>query len=523
MPTNIRPIYPGTPLRPFRPINPIDRFNRTIQAPTISVDGVLEGGAALGTAYLGSLRMLEQNFIWFKRIAGNSAGAITAAMIAAGYTANEIEWLCSGYPNPPARPSGVHPSLKPIDFLDFLDFPTLSTIGTAARQKTLLWKAVKGQVIDDALNTRIPVPTRKQAEDDIVAGLKNVPLVGNGVAAAEQGVRTVLRGVLGFLPTSQPKLKNFELFDTEALRIAFADAVWSAVASVNPALVLSTQLIHEGSLFEGREFFDTIHSFLGAKVHNNPSADVLFKQLPIPLVVIGANIRTRAMEVYSVRSHPNMIVAEAVRRSMSLPVIFEPRGSLVVDGGLCSNFPAWLFTSKGDEYWPVASIDPNRPKIGFSLDESTGPPSEWRVGAGKFTVSGTPLHVDLKEVLVPMLIARLRSQGLFVPSPALAESALEEELNGWKLLEVAVGSALTNQDPSVNRVVLDPLFANLPFFHVDIPLLGFHAFDFAINGDRGDLEAIAERGWFAARDALAASPTRGAPLIANAGSQRNPY
>lgn len=523
MPITIRPTFAGTMPRITRPVNSIDRFKLIPLAPNTFVDGVFEGGAALGTAYLGSLRLLEQSRIWFKRVAGNSAGAITASLVAAGYTANEIEWLSSAYPNPPARPSGIHRKLEPIDFLEFLDFPTLNTIGVPARRKTNLWRAIKGQVIDEILNQKLPVPTRKQTENDIVTGLKGIPLLGSVIGPAERFIRDMLKGVLGFLPTKQPKIKDFQLFDTEALRIAFADAVWSAVASVDPTLVMSTQLLYEGSMFEGRVAYDTIHRFLGAKVHNNPTADVLFKQLPIPLAVIGANIKTGRMEVYSVQTHPNMIVAEAVRRSMSLPVIFEPRGNFIVDGGLCSNFPAWLFSSAGNRFWPSASVDANRPKIGFTLDETVKPDSRWGVSAGKFQVSGDPPSVPLEDVLIPTLIAKLEAQDLYSPSGSLPRVDLIKNLADWKLLKVIAGSVTMNQEDSVRKVILRGLFANQPFFHVNIPLLGFHGFDFAINSDKDDLESIAERGWYAARASLAEQPVNGAPLIANPAALQNPY
>jgi predicted acylesterase/phospholipase RssA len=71
------------------------------------VDGVFEGGGALGTAYLGGLRALHDNDIWFKRVAGNSAGAITAAMIAVGFTAPEIEWLSSAFRSSPRVPPSL--------------------------------------------------------------------------------------------------------------------------------------------------------------------------------------------------------------------------------------------------------------------------------------------------------------------------------------------------------------------------------------------------------------------------------
>ena len=338
MPTRTRPVHGTQIARSLRVVRPDDRirdFAGRLQLQTVPIDGVLQGGAALGTAYLGGLALLEQNRLWFGRIAGNSAGAITAAMIAAGYRGPEIEWLCSAFAPTPPRPAGVPASQSPIDFLDFLDFPTLNSIGTPARRKTLLWRALKGEVIDKILDTKIPIATQAQVVNAAVNGLKALPVVGQAVAAAETPVRDVLNTVLAFLPNTQPKIGDFQLFDTEPLRTAFADAAWAAVASVNPLLVVHTQFWHEGSMFEGDNFLQAMRGMLGAKVHpNNPSQRVNFSQLPIPLAVIGANIETGRMEVYSSGKTPNMEVAEAVRRSMSLPLIFQPRGTTVVDGGL---------------------------------------------------------------------------------------------------------------------------------------------------------------------------------------------
>ena len=62
-------------------------------------------------------------------------------------------------------------------------------------------------------------------------------------------------------------------------------------------------------------------------------------------------------------------VASAVRMSMSIPLFFEPvrwtnpemgREHLIVDGGMLSNFPVWLFDAP----------DPLRPTIGMKLSES---------------------------------------------------------------------------------------------------------------------------------------------------------
>jgi predicted acylesterase/phospholipase RssA len=221
-----------------------------------------------------------------------------------------------------------------------------------------------------------------------------------------------------------------------------------------------------------------------------------------------------------------MEVAEAVRRSMSLPLIFQPRGTTVVDGGLCSNFPAWLFTSAGDEHWPAGSIDPQRPIVGFALNASQAAPASWRAAPGKFSLireRGEPPHVDLKDVLIPVLIAKMKDAGIYVPSVSLPESGLKKELLEFKALEVAVGSAVMDKEAVLRALMTRALFSTRRYFDVEIPLLGFHGFDFGINNDAGDFASIAERGWFATRDALAGNPTSGAPLITNPGALPHPF
>ena len=115
--------------------------------PTL-VDGVFEGGGTLGTAYVGSLRALADNNIWFARVVGNSAGAITAALVAVGFTAAEIQWLSAAFPEAPSIPASLNKlGIKnSIQFDRFLDDPSLATV-YASREKTLLWNALKGDVI----------------------------------------------------------------------------------------------------------------------------------------------------------------------------------------------------------------------------------------------------------------------------------------------------------------------------------------------------------------------------------------
>ena len=55
-----------------------------------SVHGVFEGGGAKGLLYVGALEGVLRRKLWFSAVAGSSAGAITAAMIAAGMRPSEM-------------------------------------------------------------------------------------------------------------------------------------------------------------------------------------------------------------------------------------------------------------------------------------------------------------------------------------------------------------------------------------------------------------------------------------------------
>src|SRR3954468_18523074 len=55
------------------------------------VNGVFKGGGEKGIAYAGALQAVAAREVWFGSVAGASAGAITAALIAAGVEPREFE------------------------------------------------------------------------------------------------------------------------------------------------------------------------------------------------------------------------------------------------------------------------------------------------------------------------------------------------------------------------------------------------------------------------------------------------
>jgi predicted acylesterase/phospholipase RssA len=68
------------------------------EAATIDrwVCGVFEGGGAKGVAFSGALLAMRELHCWFSAVAGASAGAITAALIAAGLTPEQIDEKTEG-------------------------------------------------------------------------------------------------------------------------------------------------------------------------------------------------------------------------------------------------------------------------------------------------------------------------------------------------------------------------------------------------------------------------------------------
>jgi NTE family protein len=74
--------------------------------------GIFEGGGAKAYAHVGALKAAEKRGVLFRKVAGTSAGAIVAALVAAGYTADELFDL--------SLPKGRR-GLLDIDALDIID------------------------------------------------------------------------------------------------------------------------------------------------------------------------------------------------------------------------------------------------------------------------------------------------------------------------------------------------------------------------------------------------------------------
>ena len=56
-----------------------------------TINGIFKGGGAKGLLYAGALEALDSHGYWFGAVAGSSAGAITAALVASGLTVPQIK------------------------------------------------------------------------------------------------------------------------------------------------------------------------------------------------------------------------------------------------------------------------------------------------------------------------------------------------------------------------------------------------------------------------------------------------
>ena len=72
-----------------------------------------------------------------------------------------------------------------------------------------------------------------------------------------------------------------------------------------------------------------------ANVESNVTFQQLFKQYKKKLFVTGTCLNTHSIHLFSVESHPNMKVLDAIRISISIPFVFSPvkfENSLYIDG-----------------------------------------------------------------------------------------------------------------------------------------------------------------------------------------------
>jgi len=460
---------------------------------SIHIDGVFEGGGTLGTAYIGSLRALEENNIWFKTVSGNSAGAITAALIAVGYTAKEIQWLSS--PNSISRPSTLPNSVSSIKFSSFLDFPkNASDISNTNKKRTYLWKTLKGEALDSFKKLEIKgFPTREITSEKISTAILQIIPDRTPYRGIRRMIKNTIETSLFFLPRNTPDIGDYIPFNSTNLREKLANTVWKNVVNKQGSYRVLTNLIYEGGMCEGDKFLKTMKELLSAKLHNgNVNIDIKFSDLKYPLALIATDTKNKKMIVYSSKKTPEKSVAEAVRESMSIPFIFEPMGrNEIVDGGLCSNYPYWIYSELDSKYFSSSDIDINRVKIGFKLDDNAIAKRRWNLSLPKYTKNNSTARKPL---------------GVEVLSDYLAYNRFNYKISNNSELGIHL-KLLSNvfevsSKDHLHDFISKKLMGDRIFYEVTIPLKGYHWLDFLISENQQHFSSITQRGWYSTIDIL---------------------
>ena len=343
---------------------------------------VFEGGGGKGIVYLGAIEALEEMGILayktqiikgqqiirldpskIKGIAGTSVGSLTALLIASGHTPQEIRKVLMS-------------DLSEM-VLDTVEYGKLPTIFTSENPRHV----IADRPIDkDKLLLDKYWKNFKESEEKKFRDLLKVP-----VKAFTQFNMNFFAGLVKWYLDYESKKKvvkepKHEIFNV-IQEIAKTSTTKSAIDKILDSSADSmNSLKYEYGLFLSEVIRDAADIFIE---HKSGIKNCTFKQFydefNIDLVVTAYDVTSN--ELYYFRNNEtwkDLCVADAIRMSISIPLVFKPvlmnfkdgeikpvsddlsSVNYVVDGGLGNNFPLHAFDDPSS-----AKLNPN--VLGFTL------------------------------------------------------------------------------------------------------------------------------------------------------------
>ncbi|WP_106225170.1 patatin-like phospholipase family protein [Legionella pneumophila] len=290
---------------------------------------VFRGGGSKGVAYVGALQSLSEQGVLenIENVAGSSAGAMTAAIVACGGSAELMEYFCSAN-----------------SLADFVD---------NRLTKKLLPKSDKSPQADSSADyssiSHEQTSEQRNTESSLAeAKLVTKPSKLTGLIASKgtklvEAMEHVMRMAIF---THFPESLDNELKSLDEKLNAIEDkesAEYSNLAN-RKQIVEDTQKIING-LHDPN--FDLTFGHLHTLHQYDPQQ---FKELYITGTDENGKLR-----IFSHEKDADMPVSIAVRISASLPGVFDPviyQGRKYIDGGAANNLPVNIFFNKEEAYTP---------------------------------------------------------------------------------------------------------------------------------------------------------------------------
>ncbi len=409
----------------------------------------MQGGGAKGIAHVGALSSIEKFDYKIRGVSGTSAGSMVAALVAAGYKADELV-------NLETREHLFSHSAETLGF----EQPTAIFPGNGWKILRM-WQRI-GLGLAYLISAIITLFTYgKNSKTD---RSNHDPLVGCKVLKekldplAEKPGRLkrywklCVRSARSLVTWTWFTLKiSADIFYVATLSllllIAIGFSVEYAVKIMPGATVIVVSLLIFFVLVIGRWIYKTLSGFfaglnsvgnvsllidnaISEKLRANGypnSGNITFRDLKkarseknptIPLKIVATNVAHECLELFCEERTPDVKIGDAVAASVCLPFVFKPWNlsfnrhtethvvaidGQFLDGGLVSNLPAWPFDEERLQ-------DPDVGTIALSIEsEEVRGAKHWAAAALETVINGSSMvHTratgsTLKIPLVPKL------------------------------------------------------------------------------------------------------------------------
>ncbi|CAN5672729.1 patatin-like phospholipase family protein [soil metagenome] len=240
----------------------------------------------------------------------------------------------------------------------------------------------------------------KEKRVDLVfegGGVKGIGLVGALSVLEERGYEP--QGVAGSSAGALLAALLGAGYTAAELRDIFLDFDFTSVQDTSwedrlPFIGIPLSLLKDQGVYEGKVLLKYVRSLLadrrvsefGDLVHPVNAGDERhrYKSQVIASDITGRRLLVLPRDAHrlGIENPDSFDVALAVRMSTSLPFYFEPvkfrnpvtgRKHLIVDGGILSNFPVWLFDSREEPRWPTFGLKLVEPELQLPLDDRMEP------------------------------------------------------------------------------------------------------------------------------------------------------